>query len=233
MPTYPEAVAADGPVAWYRLGESSGNAIDSMGGSPGVPSGTLVRDVVGGIGAGDDGACEFGAAGYFTVPDQAVLDHGDGPFSIEFMYRQSSSAGGYMIVKGTQYVIRMVGQKITIEDDINPAFAAENAAIDFANEGARWHHGVLTHTVGATKIYRDGVDRTTILTAEKVFATNATALTIGAYTGGAGAFAGALDEVAIYNKVLSPAQVLAHYTAEATSGRRFYRRRVAMIGTPA
>ncbi len=77
-----------------------------------------------------------------------------------------------------------------------------------------WHHVVFTRTMttGALVLYVDGVSVATG-TGSKVTLTAPPALTFGRIQSGTNSFAGSLDEIAVYNTVLTPATVAAHYGA--------------------
>ena len=101
---YVNAVTQDAPIAWYRMGEPSGAVVDQTGGTAGTALGGVTRDVAGPIGASDDGAIDFnGTSGYVSIPDQAKLSLGNGPWSIELWARRDSSGGNYrsLIDKGS------------------------------------------------------------------------------------------------------------------------------------
>jgi hypothetical protein len=79
-----------------------------------------------------------------------------------------------------------------------------------------WHHVVLTYTSGVTngtKIYLDGTLRlTTTITAVD----QTKAVHIGAWAGTAEFWTGRIDEVAIYNTVLSSTVISQHRQAGIT-----------------
>jgi hypothetical protein len=81
-----------------------------------------------------------------------------------------------------------------------------------------WHHLVVTKTGNTTRLYIDGIDRT-VLSTSQTLADNSSALIFGAVNPGLGGrLRGTIDEFALYNGVLSPAQVLDHFTAGAGTG---------------
>jgi hypothetical protein len=230
---YVNAVAADNPIAWYRLGEASGSVIDSVpGGSSGTAAGGVTRDVTGALLSGDDGAVTFnGTTGYITVPDQDKLDLADGPLTVECWIKcatadtnertpLSKSAGG--------------GSSGGFELTLRPSNGSSPGAIGWraarfgwvSNSGTTrvddgaWHHVVATKNGSSNFVYVDGVDRTNPDTGV-TFSNSDQPLGIGGqWYGGAIQTAqlwnGSVDEVAIYGTVLSATRALAHYQGLST-----------------
>src|SRR3989339_830900 len=73
-----------------------------------------------------------------------------------------------------------------------------------------WHHIVGAYDGAAMKLYQDGVKVAETATTGNID-TNTTALNIGRQPSGAGRFSGIIDEVKIYNRALTDAEVLSHY----------------------
>jgi hypothetical protein len=75
-----------------------------------------------------------------------------------------------------------------------------------------WIHHVGTFTASNLCVYINGVQKHCFAPAYGP-AENSNALTIGGTADGFGYFNGAIDEVAIYDHVLTPERVAAHYDA--------------------
>jgi len=73
-----------------------------------------------------------------------------------------------------------------------------------------WHHLVGTYDGATLKLYQDGVLVNQTATTGSID-TNTTTLNIGRQPSGAGRFSGIIDEVKIYNRALTDAEVLSHY----------------------
>src|SRR3989339_552443 len=73
-----------------------------------------------------------------------------------------------------------------------------------------WHHIVGAYDGAAMKLYQDGIKVAETATTGNID-TNTTALNIGRQPSGAGRFSGIIDEVKIYNRALTDAEVLSHY----------------------
>ena len=215
---YPgNAIMADNPVAYWRLGERSGRvAYDYSGNSnQGIYSGGVTLGHVGALtGSGDsDAAVLFnGSTGQITVNDSNSLDMTTG--SYEFWLKTTATAPSLAILsKGAgNYQVYMNGGDI---------FVAAKGSCNLAKSSVVVNDGVLHHVVAiingsAGKVYVDGVNRTTVGLSCSI-APNTTALSI-ASNSGANFFSGVLDEVAIYNYVLSPTQIANHYNAGLGAG---------------
>jgi len=221
--TYVDAVTQDAPIAWYRMGEPSGAVVDQTGGTSGTAFGGVTRDVPGPIGASDDGAIDFnGTSGYVSIPDQAKLSLGNGPWSIELWARRDSTGGNYrsLIDKGQNtpgLYFDIASNRFTLERS-NVANVAQESG---STTDSIWHHWVVTRSASGTttRIYKDGVDVTTAL-GSQTFTNTTSSLLIGAFVAGGPRFFfdGAVDEVAIYNVELPAARVDAHHAAASGGG---------------
>ena len=233
--SYPSVVLADSPIAYWRLGETTGtNAHDYVGGFTGT-----YRNVAlgrpGYASADPDKAAQFGPAINSHVADINGVDfatNGGLPsFTIEAWVKggaQTSDAG--IVTKGTG----AGGEQFNLDT------GAGNRAFRFfvrnAGGGAhlcsspiipdgQWHHvvGTLDGASGTLTLYVDGVSYATAsigLTAG-ILATPQP-MSIGSRQGGTGPFDtqfdGTIDEVAIYAHALDATKVAEHYAARFAAG---------------
>ena len=93
---YFQAVLADSPKSYWRLGESSGtNAVDS---SPNAHTGTYHNSptlgVTGALSGDTNTAITVAAASvqYVQIADNADFDYGNGPFSLELWIKRTRTA---------------------------------------------------------------------------------------------------------------------------------------------
>jgi len=225
---YVDAVLADGPVAYYRLGESSGATAVNAGTTGAANDGTYV----GGVGYGspgalyDDGdsAVSFGAA----YPDYMITN----PFSsfpttaltVETWLRSTGSGDGivaYARSGGDNEVL--IFDQNALRPHINQQSVSSGVDV---NDG-RWHHVVTTwqSAGGELKVYNDGALQyatTGLKSGYSLLGNGALVLAQEQDAVGGGfdpnqRFIGALDEVAIYDKVLSADDVASHYHAARSS----------------
>ena len=84
----------DSPSAYWRLGESSGNPQDSVGTAhvTGVV-GTPTYGVAGALSGDMSTAVTFAGGSEFTIPNNAALNFGDGPFSVEVWAKRDQLTG--------------------------------------------------------------------------------------------------------------------------------------------
>ena len=103
---------------------------------------------------------------------------------------------------------------LTVDND-NTAAVQVGPGMGIGADTTNWHHYAITRAGSgptATKIYQDGVDVTNFAS-DQTFSSNSMPLSIGRYYDGSFPATGTLDEVALYNKVLTSTQVNSHYAA--------------------
>jgi hypothetical protein len=145
------------------------------------------------------------------VPDSATLDVGNS-FTIEGWISRASTAKSYELfnkgASGLQLSLMNAGSgnKVFLRKAGVTTIAQSSIGI-LANG---YHYVVATmNGAGTAKIYIDGVDVTTPVSAVQAIADTAFPLTFGNAAGASAKF----DEFALYNSVLTPAQIAAHYAA--------------------
>jgi hypothetical protein len=250
---YAQVVVNSTPVGYWRLGETSGTALDSSpvsGAQNGTYSGFLASNrgqagprptdainatALSGFEA-DNAAPRFagdsdGGNDVITIPDNGVLNFSSSRiFTLEAWVNgaaaQESSAG--IIAKGTggggeQFAIDVFGgvYRFFGWDGGTP----NNAAVAGATVGPNgtWQHlvAVLDQPAGRMKLYINGVERASA-TPRPTLLNTTHEVSIGARKniGSAGYdlnFDGRIDEVAIYNRALTPAEITAHFNAAFTN----------------
>ena len=219
---YRDVVLADSPVGYWRLGEASGPFVDSVAARNGTPSGTIIRDVTGPLTSGDDGGVTFGASADVAIPSAASFAIATtGQLSIEGWVTDAGRAGEIISKsQGTSYEwsIRQSGGGLALSIWNGAGADCLNEFVGGGDIGSGWHHFVYTidQPAHTTILYLDGqlVDQGT---AAWLRPPNAVASSAQVHLGRRGdnvnLWPGSLDEVAIYAKVLTPAQVTAHYAA--------------------
>ena len=227
---YASAVLADKPIAYWRLGESSGTvAGDFWGGHNGVYNGASLGQPGFSLVDPDTAASfPFSATKAYVGSIQNINFAGPGSsatFSLEFWangFPSQQSGDGAFICKGTggggeQFCID--GYQGRYRFYGSGAGAAQGAVdVPGASPDGTWQHvvGVCNGPTGEWLLYVNGqqiasgtVPTTLITTAHEVTLA-ARQSASAAYDFGWNAL---LDEVAIYDKALSADQVLAHYNA--------------------
>jgi hypothetical protein len=214
-PAYREAVLADGPAGYWRLGESSGAAVDETGhAAGGTYTGGVTRDVPGALAGDSNAAARFnGSSGYVSVTDNISLHVGD-TFTYELWLKRGATQGvtQRLLHKGAGTPSLGFGQNNKLVLIPGGSGATLTAGSTITIKDQNWHHIVATKNGTETHFYIDGADRTSPGT-NTTMTSNTIALNIGRAYPGSGYFDGDIDEVVVYPVALSAQQVQAHYQA--------------------
>lgn len=249
---YSQAIIDAGPLAYWRLGETAGGAMDSAGlsgaqngtyagffpanrGQPGPrPTDTIGLEPLFGF-EGDNAAPRFagnadGGNDVVTIPDLGVFNFASTRvFTLEALVNGAAAqeAGAAIIAKGTGGG----GEQFAIDVFNTYRFFAwdggvpNNAVVASASvsPNSTWQHlvAVLNQPAGIMKLYLNGVEAATT-TPRPTLVNTTHDVSIGARkNAGSGNydlnFDGRIDEVAIYNRALSPAEITAHFHAAFTN----------------
>ena len=242
---YPATVMADGPVAYWRLDETIGatTANDYVGGYNGAYSLTALGQPGYNPSVDADTAAGFGPAFGEPVTNSFVgnvpfnfannlATNGNAEFTVEAWVNgtalQTTDAGILTVGWGGG------GEQVNLDTGAaghsirffvrNVAGTQGAAASTFMPTNGNWHQlvGVCDQSNGIVVLYVDGVSNSSGAFPANTGLLNArTPLSIGSREAGNvpgvynNQFSGAIDEVAVYNKVLTPAQVLSHFEAAA------------------
>lgn len=221
--TYTSAVRADGPLAYFRLDEPTGaTAEDSVGMTNGSFQGTATRGVAGAVGDGN-AATSFDGSGTRLNLNDVFPNGGTTAFSIELWAKPAvvNSSARWLVQRNS-----LTGISNGYDLYFSSNFLLFSRTSNGTEEGfvstmapamGQWMHLVTTYDGAQTNLYVNGVS----------VGSHASSGPIG--TGSVGAlvfgdvaqsqffkYQGALDEIAIYDKALPAARVIAHYKA---SGR--------------
>lgn len=234
--SYAAVVMADQPVGYHRLNEPAYNPISNSGTLGRAADASLVFADYGQSGPRPSSFGGFeennNAIALDGITDYINLNHPEGlnfsgPITLEAWVQPTATQGtpayiighgptlddtaglGLRILDGTKYAVG------TFDGSDHDA-VADIPAADLT--GSAWVHLVGTYDGTQWVLYRNGTE--IAAKADSVGAINVAAdWAIGQRGGGTGrAFAGAVDEVAIYRKALSADRVRAHYDAATGSG---------------
>jgi hypothetical protein len=218
---YATVVAADDPVSWWRLGETSGvTAMDEESLNPGTYlSGTTlgVASLLPTV-TGDTAVAFDGARGAVRAADSASLDLMSA-FSLEAWIKPAAlpatGAWASILTKAESYSLQFNGPRLEftlIQSGIRRRLQAPVGAVTAGNV----YHVVATYDGAMQRLYLNGVQVASIArTGGATVTTNA--LYLGSWDGRIELFSGTLDEPAVYATTLSANAVAAHYAA-GTSG---------------
>lgn len=216
---YSDIILADTPVAYYRCEDTSGLLQDSSGNArhTTASTGTGVSYSVAGRSPNPGGNCiEFTTGvNWFTSPDGAHFDLGNGPFSLEAWCMFTDTGTTRTIFsKGTNAYF--LGRNTSNKFVLAKAGVAEVSVGTTTLSSGTWYHVVVTKTGSTNKMYVNGVDDNPTVT-DATLADTTTALYIGTDSDATSyPFYGKVDELAIYNYVLTPTQVSTHYNGSQT-----------------
>jgi hypothetical protein len=218
-PGYRSYVMADGPAAYWRLGESSGTtAVDEVGGGDGsyVNSPTLGQS---GAMAGDANTATSlnGSTGRVTVPAAATGPSVTGNLSVEAWIRPNPTQPAFSRVvaryNGTtvQYMLAYEGNGKYLRFLLDVASGRPQAQSTAELRDGLWHHVVGTWDGTTARLYVDGVVQTNTGPGSGAVQLSNTTTVIGADSIPSSYYSGVVDEVAVYDSDLSPAQILTHH----------------------
>ncbi|MEZ4220209.1 MAG: LamG domain-containing protein [Polyangiaceae bacterium] len=214
---YAARVLKDGAVAYYRMEEAAGEFENEVAGGPAaVPSGKITRAVAGKLGS----AAEFdGTSGKATIGDVFDFD-GVQPMSIEvwIKWRDTKPLSGpdyhQILHKGDSTANGQQGYNLSIDNTNSFTFTR---IVDDGFFPARatpqedvWMYLVGVYDGNRVKLYVNGALAPKDAPDTRPLPNTSGALVIGAATNW-GYFAGAIDELAIYDKALGAATVKMHY----------------------
>jgi RHS repeat-associated protein len=222
--TYRSRIRADGPIASWRLGEAAGaaTAVDQTATANGSYVGAITRGAASGVPLDTDKSVTNAAGGRVVVPHTAALNL-TGELTIEAWVRPTSTAHYHMIVAKS---VGDGGSNNNYEFRLNPSLAPEfvqyqNGAFRLVTGASTaalgaWSHVVVTKRFDTVTFWINGVRAGTgTIGYSPPPSTNTRPLYIGARddigtTGYSYDFEGGLDDVALYGRALTEAEVGAH-----------------------
>lgn len=202
----------DNLISYWKLDESSGNAIDAHDNNDGTITGDGVTQ--GATGKINTAYTFAGSDDYLSIGDKANLDFGTGNFSISAWIKTSSNS--IQVIFGKQgtgsgwYFYYQYGagfDSMILYHRASGTFAEGTTALVDGN----WHYVVATREGAVGKIYVDGIDDTLSsgdLSANVNSAGDNAVIGIRIIGGTFDReFLGTIDEVAIWNKALTSSEV--------------------------
>jgi hypothetical protein len=204
----------------FRVYPNSGTTVvDSKGTNTGTLVNTPLQNEPGALVGDFDRAVRLnGTNQYATFPDAAALDLADGPLTMEgWIKRTVAGTWRNVLTKGAS-TPQMIwnGTESFMFASANQGSIADTTGT--SNDLTTWHHYVVTKNGAAVKVYIDGIDRTSTLTA-RTLVSNTSAMFMGCKDATPAECVGAnLDDFAIYQAVMPLATALDHYKAGTGTG---------------
>jgi len=222
---YGAAVTADDPALYWRLDESPATTIaaDASGaGNSGTYRGNVTKPVTGTLADGTGSAAHFTGSDNWISSTQRV----DNPttYALEAWFKTTSTTGGKIIGFGDNPdgLSNNYDRHVYLQDDgklVFGTYAGELKTITSPNSynDNTWHQVVAEQSSAGQKLYVDGqlVGSTTETGAQSYSGYWKVG---GDWTWGSSSpwYSGDIDEVAVYNHVLSDADVLNHFRLGST-----------------
>jgi hypothetical protein len=209
--SYPALVVADGAVAFWRLGETSGTtANDSIGTAHGTISGGVTLGQAGALADGDKAMQFLGYPGRIITTTPLTVG---AAASIELWAKYTAT--------GERMLVTMYGSgdpdaflwwvDSAVQGFYSDAGAGTVSTLVAAINNNQWHHFVVTLDGTTLRFYIDGAlntshpyPRGTVTDVARIG---------GDWGAGTRDFMGFLDDVAIYPTALTAPQIAAHYAA--------------------
>ncbi len=228
---YGTAVLSSGPEHWYRASESSGSTLtDSRGAAAASGPASLVRGVAGATGDGDRATTFPGTSSGYVATGDSLLAPAE--FSVEAWIRTSTTRGGWIVGFGDrksglskpEYTDRLLymDNQGRVRFGVNSTVKRSIASGAGLNDN-RWHHIVGTLGPAGMRLFVDGTSVASNSTVTSALASQGHWRVGGDTLSGwenrpsSDSFAGAIDDIAIYHRQLSAAEISAH-TAAASGG---------------
>jgi PKD repeat protein len=221
---YGQSVYDLDPFLYYRLDEPSGTVANDRGirVHTGDYAGSTTRSQPGVI----DGNGAVGFNGGGSVSARAAVNSPN-VYSVEAWFNTTSTTGGKIVGFGSSRTALSANadRHVYMRDDGRLAFGVGGAepveliTEDAYNDG-EWHHVVASQGPGGMRLFVDGVLQGS--DPLQVAASYVGYWRVGGDVTPIGStanyFAGLIDEVAVYDHVLPPAQVAQHYALVASDG---------------
>lgn len=203
--------SGNGPVVYWRLGDTSSSSYAADSSGNGGWSVYNAGTTVGTAGALPNDP-DTSIAGSYTYGTGVGLPTGNASRSVEVWLKTTSTSFQSVVQWGdnnsgaTNFNVQVVGDQIVVNvnNQTNPGFSSP-----YTLANGQWHFLVVTFNGSAMTVYVDG---SSVGPPWSVgLNTAASRLQVGS------GFTGNLDEVAVYNRVLSATEVTAHFLASGNS----------------
>lgn len=227
MSEYSDLITAASPVAWYRLNsagttDSSGNSrtITWVNAPASYATDPLAND--------SDGAADFdGTDDHGTIADADVFSpYTNSNFTVEVWANPDTNHVGAILQKSGEWGIGWGEGGGTNQffcfiqkTDLNMVkYASESGT----SSTGTWYHLAMVWNGTTLKLYKNGVDVTSLLADNAVTGMGNTTnvVYIGQNASNGQRYNGKMDEIAVYNTALSSTEILKHY--EVGIGRSTY-----------
>lgn len=222
--SYSATVQADGPIAWWPLGDTGTTVSDKLGARSGTYTNNGAgRALVDGASAYDNGAkasrfaTEQGT--WASIPNTnlpLLSNHGTVEAWFRFpMELSGDSSTPYLLKFGDQFAVSASADVNGY--DLSVSGTRGNLSARLPRDATAWHHLVLSFSPSATQLFVDGVRRAGVSTPSGPQVSPASLIIgSGSYYGTSyadGVWGAAIQHVAVYGPNKDPQQIARHYRA--------------------
>lgn len=218
--SYHAAVLADNPIAYWRLGETSGDAIDSVGGVHAVYTGTPTQGAPGLLVGDADKAVTFASGDNAKANPVAGLD-GLTEFTLECLVKLANVTPNKCFISvntgATDPAVLFSDSGTDFFLQIHTVDGAQNCGVAGQFAAGTVYHVVGRYKAGKASLWVNGVkvQEVTITGGAVTAPAPVDQVWIGRATFGY-PMVGTEDEVAVYDYGISDARIVAHYTESQT-----------------
>ena len=208
----PTGVITNGLLSKWNL---SSDFLDSSGNNANATltvAGVTFAAANGTFPGGARNVATFNGTGYLTFPD-TNFPTSPGPMTIGgWVYATASYTTWYLLSYGTAAYARSFYLNVGFVQLTWGASSSWGGTANFYVPHSVWHHIVITYDNSNIRIYADGVYASYGTRSGVQIPTTLNNGTIGCLVGGTGKFTGQACDLRVYNRALTPAEVLTWYS---------------------
>jgi len=214
--SYRDEVLADGPGAFWRLGEAAGTtAVDETGSNAGTYFNGVVLGIPGALTGSTNTSASFdGVNDYVSVPHSTSLNATTGVTVEAWIKRSRTGAWQNVVAKPGNGANAVQNYALWLNTTNQIVFVFGNGTASGSVYGpsvdTNWHYVAATYDNSVARIYVDGVQQASATSTVKLTA-NTQPLLIGRTTDNNRIFGGLIDEPAVYRSALSATRIRTHY----------------------